>query len=424
MPSNLKQSQEVAVVANSEPTDIILENTAVIQENADPGIVVARLQTIDPDNHDTFTYSLAENEHFEVRSNQIVVKDGADINFESAQSHAVEIRVTDSGGNTYAEIVVIHVANINEAPTDLELTADTIDEHALAGTIVAKLSATDEDSGDSFIYSMADNDNFEIDGDKIKVKAGSGLDFETDTSHDLEITVTDSGELSYIETVTIAVNNNNDVPVITIVDTRATEDTSQIIATADDIDGFIDSSSFVAEHGIVAMDAAGNLTYTPDEDYNGTDTVRLTVTDNGGAIVTETIHLIVDPINDAPVAIADISTPSAVEVNTSDTNGALVLDSTGSNPELFGGATAFDVSITLTSDDNYRDLNSLMSYNTDSQDNEVLLFNYPSGNVYLDIGGERTWSSIAHLKFTMARNIRFLFRGLAIPAKRFFHWMV
>ena len=44
----------------------------------------------------------------------------------------------------------------------------------------------------------------------------------------------------------------------------------------------------------------GTLNYTPDPDFNGTDTVTYTITDGSGATDTATLTITVNPVNDAP----------------------------------------------------------------------------------------------------------------------------
>ncbi|MFP4597744.1 MAG: Ig-like domain-containing protein [Persicimonas sp.] len=81
----------------------------------------------------------------------------------------------------------------------------------------------------------------------------------------------------------------------------------------------------------------GSLTYTPDADFNGTDSFDFTVTDPSGASDTATITLTVDPVNDAPEAVDDSATTdedTAVSIdlldNDTDVDGdSLSIDSVG-----------------------------------------------------------------------------------------------
>ncbi|MEO3761589.1 Ig-like domain-containing protein, partial [Mycobacterium sp. B14F4] len=76
-------------------------------------------------------------------------------------------------------------------------------------------------------------------------------------------------------------------------------------------------------HGTVALNPTGTFTYTPDANYNGTDTFTYTVSDEaspwhlhglggllfgGGHTSTTTVTITVTPVNDAPVANPDTYT--------------------------------------------------------------------------------------------------------------------
>ncbi|MEA1914549.1 MAG: tandem-95 repeat protein, partial [Campylobacterota bacterium] len=133
-------------------------------------------------------------------------------------------------------------------------------------------------------------------------------------------TISDGNGGTSTATVTLNVESVNDAPVITTTNTTLNEDTATIIATATDIDGTIDASTLSANHGTVSMDANGNITYTPDADYNGTDTVSISVTDNDGTVTTQSINLTIDPINDNPVAVDDTPTTGTISLGGSNTN--------------------------------------------------------------------------------------------------------
>ena len=121
-----------------------------------------------------------------------------------------------------------------------------------------------------------------------------------------EYTVSDGNGGTDTAMVTVNVESVNDAPVITVTDTAVTEDDSAtIIANASDIDGTISLSDSSAQHGTISMDSDGSITYIPDADYNGTDAVTISIADNGGAVTTQTINLVVDPTQDNPVAMDD-----------------------------------------------------------------------------------------------------------------------
>ena len=115
--------------SNDAPTAIVVTG-GVVDENAAGNTVVAQMTTQDVDDGESFTYSIADDPSglFEVSGDQIVVKDGADIDFETAESHAVNIQVTDANGSTYTQSVTFTVNDVNEGPVNVELNNLQINE--------------------------------------------------------------------------------------------------------------------------------------------------------------------------------------------------------------------------------------------------------------------------------------------------------
>jgi VCBS repeat-containing protein len=175
----------------------------------------------DPDARDTKTYSLTDTAggRFAIDSatGQLTVADGSLLNYESATSHSVTVRVTDSGGLAYDETFAINVTNVNEGPTDLALSANTVAENATTGTVVGTVSGTDPDVGDTKTYSLTDTagGRFAIDATtgQLTVANGSLLNYEAGASHSVTVRVTDSVGQSYDETFTINLTNVNETPI-------------------------------------------------------------------------------------------------------------------------------------------------------------------------------------------------------------------
>ena len=67
-------------------------------------------------------------------------------------------------------------------------------------------------------------------------------------------------------------------------------------------------TSAEAPNGTVTVNPNGTITYTPDPNYNGPDTITYTVRDPDGNTSTSTVSVTVTPVNDAPEANPDTST--------------------------------------------------------------------------------------------------------------------
>ncbi|QRD53658.1 tandem-95 repeat protein (plasmid) [Pseudosulfitobacter pseudonitzschiae] len=93
-----------------------------------------------------------------------------------------------------------------------------------------------------------------------------------------------------------------------------------------------------ASNGTVVMNADGTYTYTPNADFNGTDSFTYTVKDGKGGVDTATVNVTVTAVNDAPVAQDGIVATTAEDnsvsgsVASSDVDGGAPTYSVSGNP--------------------------------------------------------------------------------------------
>ncbi|TAF71447.1 MAG: T9SS C-terminal target domain-containing protein, partial [Flavobacterium sp.] len=132
--------------------------------------------------------------------------------FETKASYAVRIRTTDQGGLTFEKaftITINDLSDINQAPTDITLSAAAIDENVAANSTVGTLSSTDGDTS-SFTYALVagtgdtDNAAFSISGSDLKIN--SSPDFETKASYSVRVSTFD-GTSTFEKTFTITITN-------------------------------------------------------------------------------------------------------------------------------------------------------------------------------------------------------------------------
>ncbi|WYL99987.1 MAG: DUF4347 domain-containing protein [Gloeotrichia echinulata CP02] len=185
---------------NSSPTNLTLSATTV-NENVAANTVIGSFTTTDPDAGNTFTYSLVagtgadDNSAFTINGNQLQINASPD--FETKSSYNVRVRTTDSGGLTFDKALTIGINDVNEAPTDLTLSATTVNENVAANTVVGTFTTTDPDAGNTFTYSLVagtgadDNSAFTINDNQLQINASP--DFETKSSYNVRVQTTDSG---------------------------------------------------------------------------------------------------------------------------------------------------------------------------------------------------------------------------------------
>ena len=122
-----------------------------------------------------------------------------------------------TGGTSPNYDTTVTVSAVNDAPTDLSLSANTVAENASNGTVVGIVTGTDPDTGDTQTYSLTNTagGRFAINSStgEITVADGTLLDYESATSHSVTVRVTDAGGLTYDETFTINLTNVNETRV-------------------------------------------------------------------------------------------------------------------------------------------------------------------------------------------------------------------
>merc|ERR1711934_905363 len=129
--------------------------------------------TTDVDDGDTFTYSITAqgvSAAFQINGDKVKVGTGM-LDFEATPTASVTVRSTDSGGLTFDKAFTVTLTNVNEAPTSIVFTATTVDSQAKAGIEVGTLSTVDEDTNDTFTYTIvtAPSNVFYVAGSQVLV---------------------------------------------------------------------------------------------------------------------------------------------------------------------------------------------------------------------------------------------------------------
>ncbi len=96
--------------------------------------------------------------------------------------------------------------------------------------------------------------------------------------------------------------------------------TSGTVTFTDVADGFTTPSFVLADDatsGGAAIDAAGNWSYTPDGNFNGTDSFTVSVTDDDGNVQSQVIVITVNQVNDPGTFGGDLTASTDEDVPTS-----------------------------------------------------------------------------------------------------------
>ena len=203
---------------NEAPIQLALSADHVVENSLD-GTVIGTLSTLDPDMGDTHTYQLLDDAEgrFQLVGNQLQVADGSRLDFESGSDHAIEIISTDAAGLSRTQQMVIHIEDINEAPSDLTLEVSPVFENTPANSVIGTFSALDVDAGDTHTYAFipgiddADHHSFVIQGDQLLLQ--DSPNFEDQATYRLRVQATDQGGETLAKDFTITIADVNEAPI-------------------------------------------------------------------------------------------------------------------------------------------------------------------------------------------------------------------
>ncbi len=200
--------------SNDYPTQISFSNL-FINENDAPNSTIAFLSTVDEDVNQAHSYELPQgvldNDLFEIINNELALSLSAD--YETDSIYNIKIKTIDSGTPQFDFVAEIElkVKDINEAPFDLQLSNNTINEDIPIGATVGVLTGSDPDQNEVLSYQLIEGStDFIVQSNKILIN--KMLDYDIQNNYSLKIGVTDKNGLSYIKTFELAVKNVNSAP--------------------------------------------------------------------------------------------------------------------------------------------------------------------------------------------------------------------
>ncbi|MEZ8866745.1 Ig-like domain-containing protein, partial [Vibrio splendidus] len=184
----------------------------------------------------------------------------------------------------------------NNSPIGDTVSFSTNEDTPVSGT----LSASDED-GDSLSFTKATDPS----NGTVVIDENGDWTYTPNENYNgndsFTVVVSDGQGGTDTITVNIGVTPINDSPVGEDVSVTTDEDTpvsGSLTATDADNDQLTFSKGTEPLNGSVVVDENGNWTYTPDENYNGSDSFTVVVDDGQGGTDTITVDVGVTPVND------------------------------------------------------------------------------------------------------------------------------
>lgn len=254
--------ETIELTGDYDPLTITLSG-ARIDENSPIGTLVGTLDTTLEQPGFSPTYTLLNGgARFRLNGARLELSGTTPLDYESGSAFLVRVQTKDAAGANYYSTFTIQTADVNEAPTALFLSRNTVSEGLPVGSQVGRLSTIDPDAGESFSYSLAtgagDTDNawFTI-SPTGQLLTAAVFDFETRTNYSVRIRVTDRGGLSYEQAFAITVTFVDSVPP-TVASTTSTSGGGAIYAGAQYFDvHFSETVQFADQAGRYSLVGAG-----------------------------------------------------------------------------------------------------------------------------------------------------------------------
>ncbi len=206
------------------PTNLTLSSTE-IDENQGVGTAIGSFST--EGGTSPYTYALVsgsgdtDNDQFSINNDEL--QSNIAFDFETKSSYSIRIQTTDDNGGNFAKTFTITVNDLDEGPTDILLSNNSIDENASVNTTVGMLSASGANGTVSYSLPSGQNDNsqFNISGDQLRSNAV--FDYETTNSFTVTVQAVDDGNEPFSKSFTITVNDLDEGP-------------TDLLLSSDDID--------------------------------------------------------------------------------------------------------------------------------------------------------------------------------------------
>jgi gliding motility-associated-like protein len=218
---------------NDAPGDILLSHDT-ISENLAAGAFVANLSSLDIELSDTHTYTLVSgtgsqhNTYFRIASDSLLTDSILDFEYEDTLH--IRIQTTDNAAGTYEKAFSIVVIDRNDTPTDLALSADSIQEQSPVNTLVGSFTTTDQDPLNTHTYSLVsgtgDTDNalFAIAGADLH---SAQVYYFTNQVYSIRVRTTDNAGAFFEKVFTVRVTNLNDPPTDILIDTLSLQEDNE-----------------------------------------------------------------------------------------------------------------------------------------------------------------------------------------------------
>ena len=233
------------------------------------------------------------------------------INYQTIDPNPVAVSLCDTA------IVNITIDAVNDAPIAVDDTFNATEDTPLTDDV----SLNDNDVDSPVVVTTTPvtppaNGILVLNADGTFIYTPNA-DFNGVDSFEYEICDVGTPALCDTAIVTIDVGGINDTP-IAADDTEVTQEDTDLVSDVLSNDSDPDGNPLTVRevtapvNGTLVLNTDGTYTYTPNADFNGTDSFEYEICDNGIPALCDTalVNITIESVNDAPVAAADVFTTS------------------------------------------------------------------------------------------------------------------
>ena len=394
------------------PTNILLSQTSLPEQTGSGNPLATPLTvgdiTIIDDELGTNVLSVGGTDatSFQVVGNQLQFTAGTTLDFETKKQYSIDLTSTD-GALIFTKAFTISLTDVNEAPTNIALSNNTLPENSNTTTAltVGTLSITDDALGTNTL-SVApgfDGSKFQITGNQLQFRVGTLLDFETQPTLSVNVMSTDVNGpngpvLTFTKTLTVQLTDVNEAAVaITVTPNSIPENTPTPVdvGTVAVINDALGTSALVPTIGgpdAGSFTLVGNTLkfksgVTLDRETKDTYLVDFTAVDTVDTSIqsVKRVTITISNVNEPPTGVNDYMTVLEGGTVTSLIGGATSVLTNDLDPDLLGNLDTLTVSAHSSPAHGLLTINTdgTFSYQHDDSENFIDSFTY----TVKDIGG-------------------------------------
>ncbi|AGX86790.1 calcium-binding RTX toxin-like protein [Candidatus Symbiobacter mobilis CR] len=303
-----QQTLSLSVTDSNEAPDLQLLDQQPVAENT-LGAIVGRIDAEDPEGGQV-SLSVPDPRFVVDEEGNLRLRPSEQLDYEATELGVLTVTViaTDPLGNATELPVEVEVTNVDEAPTMLSLSAQTIQVGA-AGAVIGILTTIDPDGEGQLIYEVLGDGPFVVNGNVLRLPEGQSI--SEARTYPVTIRVTDEGGNTLETTFDVQAIREGVAPTdiqlaATAVDENAVgADIGNVIVTdADQADGHVitvqGDDRFEVVNGVLRLEPGQSLNYEAEPAV----TLQLEAKDSDGLLVIKTFTI---TVNDLEEELTDIA---------------------------------------------------------------------------------------------------------------------